>query len=545
MRQRLSAAAWALRRVAASTEIRRAEGAWMLGWTGEWAWLVALFVFAYDRGGVPLVGALGLLRTLPAALLAPALSSLADHWPRRRVLLAVHAGRAALIGMAAIAALGGWPLVVVLLVAALDGLLAVLHRPSHMAMMPSLARSPEDLVAANVASSTLEAVGTLLGPLLGGLLVATGRSGFPFVVPAAIFAVAAVTVLRISPVRAVARPSVAAGSFDLLLGGLRMLRARPHAALLLGLFGLQTLVRGLLSVLLVVLAIELLTVGEEGVGWLNAAIGAGGFAGALAALALVGRQRLAPPVYLGLLLWGLPILAIGAMPAAGVAFLALGLLGAGNAVLDVAGFTLLQRLVPNESRGRVFGLLEAMVMLTVGIGAALAPLLVAWLGPRGALVATGLLLPIAATAAWPRLRGADASAVIPAAELRLLRGVPMFAALPMTVVEHVAGQVSARRFPGGARIVTEGEVGDRFYILARGRAEVTAAGHVPHLLGEGDSFGEIALLRDVPRTATVTALDEVEAMVLERDAFLAAVTGDRLSLQAAERVVEERLGHQD
>jgi hypothetical protein len=290
---------------------------------------------------------------------------------------------------------------------------------------------------------------------------------------------------------------------------------------MLSLFGLQTLVRGLLSVLLVVLAIELLGIGEEGVGFLNAAIGAGGLVGAISAITLVGRDRLAPPVLLGLLLWGLPILLIGVVPAVVVAFAALAVLGAGNAVLDISGFTLLQRLVPNETRGRVFGLLEAMVMLTVGVGAALAPVLVELAGGRLALVITGAILPVAAIATWPWMRDSDRHALVPARELALLRGVPMLGALPMTAIEELACRMQSRRFPGGAPIVTLGEVGDRFYVLASGHAEVRMPGNDSHTLGPGDSFGEIALLRDVRRTATVTALEEVETLAIDRDVSVA------------------------
>jgi MFS family permease len=541
MRQRLASAAWSLRRVAANRDIRRAEAAWMLGWTGEWSWLVALFVYAYAVGDVALVGATGLVRTMPAAFLAPALSVLADRWPRHHVLLAVHSGRAVLIGAAALVALADWPPAIVIAIASLDGLLAVLHRPSHLAMTPSLARSPEELVAANVASSTLEAVGILVGPIIGGVLVGTGQTALSFGIPALTFVLAAGAVAGIRPVTVFVRSTATAGPRDLLLGGAHALRDHPHAALILGLLGIQTLVRGLLSVLLVVVAIELLAIGEEGVGFLNAAIGAGGFIGAISAVALVGRSRLTPPLLFGLLMWGLPIVAIGLAPAAAVAFAALALLGAGNAVLDIAAFTLLQRVVPNSVRGRIFGMLEAVVMLTVGIGSALAPALVALAGNRGALIITGVLMPTAAIAAWRWLRRADDRAVIPRRQVALLRGVPMFSQLPMTTLEEVACRMTPRTVAVGMQIVTEGEVGETFYVLSSGSVEVSQHGAPLHRLEPGESFGEIALLRNVPRTASVRAVDEVEVMVLERDAFLAVVAGDRLSRAAADEVVQRRL----
>jgi hypothetical protein len=537
----VSSALSALRRVFANPDIRRAEVAWMIGFASEWAWLVALFVYAFGVGGVGAVGLVGVVRTLPAGLLAPAISSLTDRIPRHRVLLGIHGGRAALIGLAAVAIAAGWSPVVVFVVAPLDGLLAVLHRPTHMALMPSLARAPEELVASNAASSTLEGVGTLIGPAIGGGLVAIGMTSITFAVPAAGFVLAAAAVRGIRPAQAL-RPSRATrGGMAVLLGGVHALADHPHAGLLLGLFGAQIFVRGVLNVLLVAASVELLTLGEEGVGILNAAIGGGGLVGALFAMSLVGRTRLAPSFSLGLTLWGAPILLIGLVPSSAVAVLSLAVLGAGNAVLDVAGFSLLQRSVPNAVRGRVFGLLEAIVMLGLGLGSAIAPALVTTLGVRGALVATGALLPLLALVSWPRVRETDVLAVIPAREMELLRGVPMFRLLPLTVLEQVAGDVAPMQFQAGTRIITQGEVGDRFYILVEGDAEATINGKAVSHMHRGDSFGEIALLRDVPRTATVIAETDTVAFAIEREAFCVAVSGDRQSLAAAQTIIGGRL----
>jgi hypothetical protein len=541
MLRSVSSALSALRKVLANPDIRRAELAWMVGYAAEWAWLVALFVYAFGVGGVAAVGLVGVVRTLPAALLAPALSSLTDRMPRHRVLLGVHGGRAALIGLAAVAVAAGWPPVVVFVVAPLDGLLAVLHRPTHMALMPSLARAPEELVASNVASSTLEGVGTLIGPALGGALVAIGMTSLTFAAPAALFLLAALTVLGIRPAQSLRPVHATRGGLAVLLGGIHALADHPHAGLLLGLFGAQVVVRGVLNVLLVAASVQLLALGEEGVGILNAAIGAGGFLGALFAMSLVGRTRLAPSFSLGLALWGMPILVIGLLPTSAVAVLALAVLGAGNAVLDVAGFSLLQRSVPNAVRGRVFGLLEAIVMLGLSLGSAVAPALVAALGVQGALIATGALLPLLAIVSWPKVRQIDVLAVIPAREMELLRGVPMFRLLPMTVLEQVAGDVSAIQFAAGATIITQGEVGDRFYILSEGNAEAIVNGEAVNHMHSGDSFGEIALLRDVPRTATVIAETDTIAFAIEREAFCVAVSGDRQSLAAAQAIIGGRL----
>ena len=530
----------ALGRVIRNPDMRRALLAWMSGWAGEWAWLVALFVYAFGAGGLAVVGLVGLARTLPAAILAPALGSLTDRFPRHRVLLGVHAGRAVLIGLATVAVAAGWSPLVVYAIGSLDALLAVLHRPTHASMLPSLARSPEELVGANVASSTVEAIGILAGPAIGGALVATGVVPLTFAAPALIFVLAAISVAGLRPTQLV-RTSAKGGIADTMLGGLRALRDHPHAGLLLGILAVQTLVRGVLSVLIVVGAIELLGMGEEGVGFLNAAIGAGGFIGALSAMALVGRSRLASGVVLGLVLWGLPITVTGLAPSVWVALLAMAVLGAGNAVLDVAAFTLLQRSVPNEVRGRVFGVLEALVMLTVGVGAAIGPSLVGALGVQGAWIATGAVLPVLGLLAWGGIAAADRRAVIPERELTLLRGVPMLHVLPLTVLEQLASDLKPMRYAAGDVVIEQGAVGDRFYVIGSGEVEVEADDRVVRRMGPGESFGEVALLRDVPRTADVVALSDLELYAVGRDAFLCAVTGDRQSMSEAEQVLSERV----
>ena len=529
----------ALGRVLRNPEMRRALIAWMGGWAAEWAWLVALFVYAFGAGGLAVVGLVGLARTLPAAILAPALGSLTDRFPRQRVLLGVHAGRALLIGLATVAVAAGWSPLVVYVIGSLDALLAVLHRPTHASMLPSLARSPDELVGANVASSTVEAVGILAGPVIGGALVASGAVPLTFAAPSLIFLLAAASVAGLQPAQQV-RAGAKGGIADTLLGGLHALRDHPHAALLLGILAVQTLVRGVLSVLIVAGAVQLLSMGEEGVGFLNAAIGAGGFVGALSAMALVGRSRLASGVVLGLVLWGTPILVTGIVPAVWVALLAMAVLGAGNAVLDVAAFTLLQRSVPNAVRGRVFGVLEALVMLTVGIGAAVGPLLVSALGVQGAFIATGAVLPVLGLVAWRGIAAADRRAVIPERELTLLRGVPMLQVLPLTVLEQLASDLRPMRYAAGDVVIEQGAAGDRFYVIGSGEVEVEADDRVVRRMGPGESFGEVALLRDVPRTADVVAISDLELYAVGRDAFVCAVTGDRQSMREADEVISER-----
>ena len=227
--------------------------------------------------------------------------------------------------------------------------------------------------------------------------------------------------------------------------------------------------------------------------------------------------------------------------AAAIVFL--GLLGVGNTLVDVSGLTLLQRTAPEEVLGRVFGVLESLVVGTLGLGAILAPLLVSLFGVRWALVATGLLLPALALVSWARLRKIDERTVVPERELELLLSLPLFAPLPPATLEHLAR--SLVRVPAGGpgtEITRQGEVGDRFYLVDKGDMDVLIDGEVISSLGPGDHFGEIALLRDVPRTATVTARTDASLLALERDEFVSAVSGHPASREAADAVVAARLG---
>jgi putative flippase GtrA len=307
------------------------------------------------------------------------------------------------------------------------------------------------------------------------------------------------------------------------------------------LFAAQTFVDGALNVLVVVASLRLLDLGQAGVGFLNSAMGVGGVIGALAAFSLVGRLRLAPSFGFGIVVWGVPIALIGAFPQAALALVLFACVGLGNTLVDVAGTTLLQRTAADEVLARVFGVLESLIVASIGVGALAAPFLVEALGIRGALVAVGAFLPVVVALTWRRLAAVDAVSHAPA-DVDLLRGIPFLAPLPAPTLEALAGRLERVRVPAGATIVRRGERGDRFYVVAEGEVEVTADGRAPSVEGRGGYFGEIALLRDVPRTATVTARTDAELLALEGADFVAAVTGAPRSREAADAVVGARLG---
>jgi MFS family permease len=525
-------------------QLRRLELSWAGFYIGEWAHFVALSVYAFDAGGASGVGLLGLVRMGLAAVALPIGGMLADRYPRQRVLLSMYVLRAATIGAIAVALAVTAPTAVVFALAGLAAVAGAPVRPATLALVPMLARTPQELVAANVSSSTLEGVGTLIGPLLGGLVAQRWGADVAVGVAAGVYLVCAALVAGIRRAGDVAgvRRRRERSMVDELLAGVRTLRDEPHPRLIVLLFASQCIVRGALNVLLVVAALELMDVGEAGVGWLNAALGAGGLIGGLVAVGLVRRRRLAGVFGVALVLWGAPIALMGAWTAFGWALVCLGIVGIGNALLDVSGFTLLQRRVDEHVLGRMFGVFEIAVTAAVAIGSVLGSLQVAVYGVRWALVATGLLLPTLAVLSHRALRAIDDASNVPERQRALLAEVPLFAPLPVTTLERLASKAVAVEEPAGATLVVQGAVGDRFYVISSGEVDVVMDDVLVQTLSAGEYFGEIALLHDVPRSASCVARSDVLLYALDRERFVAAVSGDALSAAVAEDVVVARLG---
>jgi MFS family permease len=424
--------------------------------------------------------------------------------------------------------------------AALLGLATTLIRPALVALLPSLARTPEELIASNGATSTVESLGTLVGPLVAGALVSLADAGLVFTVGAGALLLAA---MLLSRVRVEGRIDLTVAPEEgrvrrVLAAGFRTIARTPGARLVVGLIVAQAFVRGCLNVLIVVAAFRVLDAGGEAVGYMTAAIGVGGLLGAVGAMTLGGR-RLAVSFGLALVFWGVPIALIGPWPDLAAAVVLLAVVGAANSVEDVAAFTLLQRLVPDEILTRVLGVVWSLAMGGVALGSIAAPAVVAAIGPRPAFIVVGSILPLLTLVTYRRLAEID-RAVVPAPELKLIERVPMFAPLSVAAKERVAANLVPLSVQAGELVIRAGDTGDRFYIVGDGELDIDVKGR--HTTAhEADYFGEIALLRDVPRTATVKAIVDTELYALQRDDFLAAVTGHAAAHAAGEAVAEERL----
>jgi MFS family permease len=527
----------------ATRDLRRLQLAWTAASVGGWVFFIVLAVYAYEEGGAAAVGVAALARMLPAAAAAPVAGVIVDRRSRRDVLLAITIGRALVLGAIAAAVAAEAPLAIVLALGTVFTALATAHKPAQAALLPALAHTPRQLAASNAIWTAVDSAGFLAGALLGGVLVAATSLETAFVVTAGVFAAAAWPFARLprDPVPAYRDHEDGEQRLEELASGFRTVAGDRSLRLLVGTLSVSTLVEGAVDVLVVLTAIELLDLGGAGVGWLNSAWGFGGLIGGGAAISLLGHGRLAAGLVGGCLLVGLPLMLIAAVPEVGMAVAMLALLGVGYSLIETAGLTLLQRLTSDDVLGRAFAVVESSYWLTTGIGAILAPALVSLLGLRGALLAVGACMPMLAALRWAGLARFEAGAHVPQRAFELLRSLPLFAPLPLCTVESVCCRVTEIECGAGEAIVREGETGERFFVIAEGEFDVTCShGSFPSLAG-GDVFGEIALLRDVPRTATVTARTHGLLYALDREAFQLVIGAHRYASRTAESLADERL----
>jgi MFS family permease len=541
LREHLRESFRALREVFRNRALRRLELAWAGSIIGSWAYAVALVVYAYHHGGASAVGLVALIRWLPAAAASPLSAVLGDRYPRVRVMLGADLIRAGALAAMAACILTDAPVAAVYALASIVAVVATAFEPAQAALLPSLARTPEELTAANVSSSTLESLGFCVGPALGGILLAVSNVWVVFVVTAATFLWSA---LMLAPLLRASEPPLTHERPRLLeeaTAGFRAIGSDPRLRLVVGLFGAQTLVNGAFGVLVAVSALQLLDLGSGGVGYLNAAVGVGGLVGGAVSLALVGHRRLATTFGIAVAGTGGPLLLLGWLPRTGAALVAFGLIGFANIICDVSGFTILQRGTPSKVLSRVFGVLHSLIYATLALGAVLAPPLIHAVGVRWTLVIVGSLLPVLSLLTHTSLTRLDTEPGDPR-RLELLQAIPIFSPLSPPVLEQLAARLTPVQAQSGEEIIRAGDHGDRFYVVGAGEIEVVLDGEPPRREGAGSYFGEIALLRDVPRTATVRAATDVELFALDRDEFLPAVTGHAGSAEAAEAVIGSRLG---
>lgn len=520
----------------------RVTTGWALSVTAGFVCRVAMLVWAFGAGGAGLVAAYGVATTLPGAVATPMLTAFSGRIRGDRMLRGSLLVRTVLLAAgAASMALAGPSALVVALVAAAAALSGA-YRPVQAAILPWLVRTPAELSAANVRATMMENAAGLVGPVVGA--AAIGLSD-----PAATLAVSAVTMaVAATALRRLRTPEQLAGTVrsprrmgsDVVAGARSLTTVVPPAGVVVMGF-VQTATRGLLLVLTVVLALDILALQQDSVGWLAAATGLGGLAGGVLAGRVLRVTRLSRCLAAGIALWGLPLVVLALWPTAVIAYLAMFVVGVGNAVEDGALFTLVPRVVGPRKAPAALGALELVVFAGAGIGAIAAPGLSRRVGTLPILLVAGALLMALAASYAPRCVRMDRSTPEPGPDLDLLQAFAVFRPLPLVTVEQLLVSATRRRYAGGERVVTQGEPGDVFHLIASGEAAVTVDGRPRPTLRRGDGFGEIALLHDVPRTATVAASGPLETLAFDRTDFLAALSGNASSAAHAELLARTRL----
>jgi MFS family permease len=524
-------------------ELRRVELAWAAMSCATWAYAIGLGVYAFDEYGAAGVGLVAVLRLLPGALAAPFAGLIGDTHSRRTVLVASASATALVLALSAAATAAGNAPAIVLVGAAAFALVSCAYLPAQSALLPQLARTPQELSAANVALSVMDNGGFLVGAMGAGVLLALGG-------PETVFALA----------------SVLAGGGAVLLAGLRqderpdyverprlaqvVRQTRAGGAAVLADDGLRLLVatltlivffEGMVDVLVVVAALDLLDLGESSVGYLNAAWGIGALAAGAVAAVLVHRGRLARGIGVGAFVVGVAGGLVAGWVAPVAAYLGWTLFGGGYTLVEVAAKTFLQRLASDEVLARVFGFVETTRLAAMAAGSIVAPLLVALLGTRGALLAAGALLPLFAVARWRALHAFETGTPVDRRRYDLLRNTAIFQPLPVATLERLCRDVKPLEVTAGTEVITQGEVGDLFYLIDEGEVAIIEGGVRRCVECEGGWFGEIALLRDVPRTASARATQTTRMFTLEREQFIAAVTGYPRSRQLTDEVIDGHL----
>jgi Major Facilitator Superfamily/Cyclic nucleotide-binding domain len=525
--------------VMANSRLTRIMAAYAVFTATQNAVWIAMLVYAYARGGATTAGAVAVVQLVPAALVAPAAASLADRRSPSGVLTAGYLVQvvgmlAAAAGIALDAAPAAYAGAVVASVA------VATTRPAQAVVVPALVRSAEELTGANALTGWLESVGVVASSFGTGVLLAVAGPGWVF----AVAGVAGIgSVALAGSVRGVGTlgTSEEAEGLSAGLAGLRVLARQPAPRLLVVLLTAQWVVIGALDLLFVVLAVDVLGRGEGWVGYLNTAYGVGGVIAGLVGLMILGRSRLSAPILGGVAVASTALAATALSSAAPATLVLLAAVGGGRVLFAVATQSLLQRAVPADVVGRVFGAVEALAMAGLALGSLLVPLLVAAGGPVAAVLGAAAILPLVALAGGRALFALDGAANVPIVEIALLRSLQVFRILPIPALEGLARAAERVTLSTGDVLIREGEEGDRFYAVVDGGLDVTVHGAPAGRMTRGDGVGEIALLKRVPRTATVTAASATSVLALDREAFLAAVGGHTATGRTAASVADERL----
>jgi Cyclic nucleotide-binding domain/Major Facilitator Superfamily len=497
-----------------------------------------MLVFAYRRGGTAVAGLVAVAQLVPAALVAPVVAAVADRRSPVVLLAGGYLAQAVAMAGTAVAVSAGAPLAAYA-GAVVAATAVTTTRPAQSALIPSVAATPDQLTAANVVVGWMEAAGVAAAGLLAGVLISLAGVGSVFAVCAGLGLLAALLVVALRAAPLTAEPGKEESTARV-GDGLRLAVREPRLRLMLALLTADAVVTGALDLLVVILALAVLGRAPGWAGYLQFAFGVGALLAATVSAVLVGR-RLGGPILAAALVFSgaLAAVAFGLGLAGTVALLAVA--GAGHSLLAVAARTLLQRSVPPHLIGRIFGVLEGLMMAGLALGALLVPALAHLGGSKLAVLGVAAVLPVAAVAGGRAVFRLDAGTAVPVVQIALLRSLPLFAELPAPAIEGLAASLRPVQLSAGDMLIRQGDPGDAYFAIAAGELDAGQDGRFLGRYGRGEGVGEIALLRAVPRTATVTARTAATVYRLDRDLFLTAVLRHAPTRRQADRIVAARL----
>jgi len=534
------------RQVAQDRRLRRLVLSFGLYSVAEQATWLAVTVFAFLRGGVGEAGVVAFVQLAPGLVLTPLLSTTADRYRADVVLCVGYAVQAMLMGATGAAMLTDAPGALVYALATAVAVTISLSRPAIGAVLPVASPTPIRLAAARVSLGVSDNLGALAGPAVAALLLTLDDGpAVVFLVMGATMIVATALAAGLGLDRSLVAPldeNAVASPWRSVIAGFEALRADHSLGVIVAVTTLAGYMLGVCDMLFVAVADHVLDGSTSGAGWFAAGFGLGCTLGAVAVVSIVLRVRLLGPLALALAIAGLAIASLAAMTVGATITIAFAAAGAGNAIAEITGSTLVARFAAPEVLGRVYGVMEGLRIMAIALGSVAVSAVVGWMGLRWGIVVLGLAVPVLLLPAAGAVRRVDAET--PARDpllLRLLTTNPIFAHLPPPALEQLISAADTDEAADGAEVVRQGERGDSYFLIAQGEATVSVDGRPVRTLGPGDGFGEIALVRDVPRTATVIAAGALTMYRLQRADFLAALGGTPAAFTAADRHVQSRL----
>jgi Transmembrane secretion effector/Cyclic nucleotide-binding domain len=516
-------------------DFRILMGAFATSAIGSWAYNVALVVWVFGETRSPAwVGATTICRFVPALLFSAYGGVVAERFEQVRLMIVLDVASTAVMITLALEMTVHAPVALAIATAAVSSTIGMAYEPAVAALTPQLV-GERDLGSANTLRNSIDNVCVIAGPGLGAVLLLAGPPSVAVAVNAATFLVSAIALAQ---VRARSKPVDVTeggelGPLQQTLVGARAIASSSTAAALVIYSVIATFVFGTDTVLFVVLSRDVLRTGAEGYGYLLVGLGVGGVLAAGPVARLERLPRLGLVILLGLVGYCLPTLLFLVIDQPAVAFVIQVVRGASTLVVDVLAVTALQRSLPRDLLARVFGAFNAFMLLAIIVAAFLTPLAIDSVGLDTTLWIVGLAIPIVSLIGWPVLRRMDRDSagrrVALAPKLALLNGCDLFASVSEGAIGQLAGAAAEIDARAGQVIVEEGQPADAFYVIADGTFGVRGRGEggeeLPlDELGPGDYFGEIGLIEQIPRTATITAQTAGRLLRVDGNAFVDALT---------------------